>query len=77
LLKTMQYQWPDQKSFKQLNAQEVKNYFHEIARNEKENILVRRQAYKNWVALGSQKEERLAQLVNFSDEQMMQSLTEY
>lgn len=86
LLKTMQHQWPDQKSYKQINPQELKNYFHSLARNEKENILVRRQAYKNWLSLSNQQElknekliehnkERLAQLVNFSDAEMIDSLT--
>jgi hypothetical protein len=61
---------------------ELKKLYLEIVRNKEEDMLVRRQAYKNWVALDNinsnktTEEHRLGQLANFSDEKMLNSLIE-
>jgi hypothetical protein len=67
---------------------EAKNYaqfLKSLAQNKNEHLLVRKQAYKNWlnftheeVASNAQSTEkvRLAQLVTFSDAQMIDSLSQ-
>jgi hypothetical protein len=55
---------------------ETKEFFLSLAKNKNENIVVRRQAYKNWMNLHDNKKENLVQLATFSDESMLESLTQ-
>lgn len=61
---------------KQVPVTESKDFFLNLARNKNENILVRRQAYKHWLNLSEQKNVGLVQLATFSDESMLESLTQ-
>jgi hypothetical protein len=88
LLRAMSYFWKTPSSVSNVNRDEIKKFFHDIAKNKDENILVRRQAYKNWLIfnerltgyektrLAANKESRLLHLVSFSDDQLIESLTE-
>ena len=57
---------------KNLNAQQ---FYHDLARSNDQDILVRRQAYKNWL-MSKNKNEHLQQLATFSDGGMLNSLTQ-
>jgi hypothetical protein len=61
---------------KTISAAESKNFFLSLARNKNENIVIRRQAYKNWLQLKNERKENLVQLAAFSDESMLESLTQ-
>ncbi|MCC2678319.1 MAG: hypothetical protein K0R29_895 [Pseudobdellovibrio sp.] len=61
---------------KTVTVAESKDFFLNLARNKNENILVRRQAYKHWLKLSSPQNSGLVQLASFSDETMLESLTQ-
>ena len=69
--------------FKQDSLQYVqaKQFYLELARNQNEDLLVRRQAYKNWLSMNQLTNEkkvetvRLGHLADFSDDKMLNSLT--
>jgi hypothetical protein len=61
---------------KQIPANDSKEFFLSLAKNKNENIVVRRQAYKNWLHLSEDKKSQQAQLATFSDETMLESLTQ-
>jgi len=61
---------------KQVPVAESKAFFLNLARNKNENIVIRRQAYKQWLQLTDQKKETLVQLATFSDESMLEALTQ-
>ena len=87
LLKAMSQFWPTPKEVS-ISQKEIKQLFHEIAKNKDENLMVRRQAFKNWLTFGntaaqSEKNQLLASadskllhLISLSDENLIQSLTE-
>lgn len=67
-------------------AQDYAQFLRSVAQNKNENLLVRRQAYKNWLnftqeavaanAHSASEKVRLAQLVTFSDSEMIDSLSQ-
>lgn len=59
-----------------VTAEESKEFFLGLARKKNENILIRRQAYKHWLRLSSPQKTGLVQLASFSDESMLESLTQ-
>lgn len=61
---------------KSVPVAETKEFFLTLARNKNEDMLVRRLAYKNWLELHEDKKENLVQLATFSDESMLESLTQ-
>ncbi len=61
---------------KNVTVADSKEFFLNLARNKNENILVRRQAYKHWLKLSSPNSASLVRLATFSDETMLESLTE-
>lgn len=61
---------------KNTSVAESKDFFLNLARKKNENILVRRQAYKHWLQLSSPEKSGLVQLASFSDESMLESLTQ-
>ena len=87
LLKAMSQFWPTPKEVS-VNQKEIKQFFHDIARNKEENFMVRRQAFKNWLTFGNSvaqneknqllasADSKLLHLISLSDENLIQSLTE-
>lgn len=87
LLRAMSHFWSNPTEVKNVDPKQIKNFFYSVAKNKNENIMVRRQAYKNWLTFGehvadSQKhrlaqnsDRRLLHLVSFSDESLIESLT--
>lgn len=61
---------------KTVSVSDSKDFFLNLARKKDENILVRRQAYKHWLNLSDRKNAGLVQLATFSDESMLESLTQ-
>lgn len=65
---------------------EYATFLKKLAQNKEEHLLVRKQAYKNWLAFtqealatnnhSASEKVRLAQLVTFSDSQMIDSLSQ-
>lgn len=88
LLRAMSQFWAIPNSVKNVDAKQIKNFFHDVAKNKNENIMVRRQAYKNWLTFGDSAQQsekqrlaansdsRLLHLVSLSDESLIESLTE-
>ena len=88
LLRAMSHFWKNPSDVPSVEQREIKKFFHDIAKNKDENIMVRRQAYKNWLVFGdsptrydktrlaASTDSRLLHLVSFSDEQLIESLTE-
>lgn len=87
LLKAMSQFWPTPKEVS-VSQKEIKQFFHDIARNKEENFMVRRQAFKNWLTFGNtvtqneknqllaSADSKLLHLISLSDENLIQSLTE-
>lgn len=88
LLRAMSQFWATPNAVKNVEAKQIKDFFHDIAKNKNENIMVRRQAYKNWLTFGdsaqpsekqrlaANSDSRLLHLVSLSDESLIESLTE-
>ncbi len=55
---------------------QLRNFYAQLAKSKHENLLVRRQAYKNWLAFQDKPNNRLASLANHSDENLIGSLAE-
>lgn len=87
LLKAMSQFWPTPKEVS-VSQKEIRQLFHEVARNKEENFMVRRQAFKNWLTFGNSvaqneksqllasADSKLLHLISLSDENLIQSLTE-
>ena len=88
LLRAMSQFWATPNTVKNVDAKQIKDFFHDVAKNKTENIMVRRQAYKNWLTFGDSAQQsekqrlaansdsRLLHLVSLSDESLIESLTE-
>ena len=88
LLRAMSHFWTVPNSVKNVDKKQIKDFFHDVAKNKNENIMVRRQAYKNWLTFGdsagqsekqrlaANSDSRLLHLVSLSDESLIESLTE-
>ena len=88
LLRAMSMYWPTPKQLPNVNRTVIKNFFAQVAKNKKENLMIRRQAYKNWLTFGDSvsqtnknrmaenADNRLLHLVSLSDENLIESLTE-
>lgn len=88
LLRAMSMYWPTPKQVHGVNHTVIKNFFAQVAKNKKENLMIRRQAYKNWLTFGDSvsqadktrmaenADSRLLHLVSLSDENLIESLTE-
>ena len=88
LLRAMSHFWMSPNTVKNVEPKQIKEFFHDIAKNKNENIMVRRQAYKNWLTFGDSAQQsekqrlaansdsRLLHLVSLSDESLIESLTE-
>jgi len=87
LLKAMSVFWPTPRQVS-LSQKPIKQFFYEVASNKSENVMVRRQAYKNWMSFGNSITEteknkflndndtKLLHLVSLSDDALAESLTE-
>lgn len=87
LLKAMARFWPSPREVS-VDQTVIKQFFFDIAKNKKENFMVRRQAYKNWLTFGdtvspsdknrllASADGRLLHLISLSDENLIQNLTE-
>lgn len=87
ILKAMSQFWPSPREVV-LNQLDLKKFFFEIASNKSENLMVRRQAYKNWLSFGNtissveksrllaSADSKLTHLISLSDETLIQALTE-
>lgn len=87
LLKAMASFWPTPKQV-QYDHKQIKQFFFEVAANKKENLMVRRQAYKNWLSFGdtvlvadknkflAANDTELLHLVSLSDDALAETLTE-
>ena len=87
LLRAMSHFWASPTEVKNVDPKQIKDFFYSVAKNKNENIMVRRQAYKNWLTFGEQvadvqkqrvaenSDRRLLHLVSFSDESLIESLT--
>lgn len=87
LLRAMSQFWPSPREV-HYDHKAIKQFYFEVARNKDENIMVRRQAYKNWLTFGNtvslneknqafaDADSRLLHLISLSDETLIQSLTE-
>jgi hypothetical protein len=87
LLKAMSVFWPTPRQVS-LSQKPIKLFFYEVASNKSENVMVRRQAYKNWMSFGNSISEteknkflndndtKLLHLVSLSDDALAESLTE-
>lgn len=80
LLHAMSVYWGAPAAQLEIDTAVVKNFFAELAKSKNENLMIRRQAYKNWVAFQRnytlEESQRLASLASHSDENLLQSLTE-
>ena len=85
ILKAMADFWSSEKDLKYISAVQLKKFFLDVARNKDENIVIRRQAYKNLITFENYKDmvdqkrkiasnSKLLHLVSFSDESMIESL---
>jgi hypothetical protein len=84
----MSHFWITPSAVKNVDSKQIKGFFHDVAKNKNENIMVRRQAYKNWLTFGdgaqqsekqrlaANSDSRLLHLVSLSDEFLIESLTE-
>ena len=78
--------WNTPQKISGFQPQEYAQFLKNLAQNRNEHILVRKQAYKNWLsftqetvavnARSATEKLRLAQLVTFSDAQMIDSLSQ-
>ena len=78
--------WNTPQKISGFEPQEYAQFLKRLAQNKNEHILVRKQAYKNWLsftqeavainARSAAEKVRLAQLVTFSDAQMIDSLSQ-
>ncbi|MBY0554506.1 hypothetical protein K2P97_08255 [bacterium] len=87
LLKAMASFWPTPKQVS-YDQKEIKKFFFNVASNKKENLMVRRQAYKNWLSFGDSvasaekskflavNDSELLHLISMSDDALAESLTE-
>ncbi len=55
---------------------QLSQFFAQVAKSKQENLMVRRQAYKNWLTFQAQPNSRLASLANHSDENLIGSLAQ-
>ncbi len=84
LLTALSIYWNSNSTIVGLEPNEYSLFLIQLAKNKTENILVRKQAYKNWLLINKPvvaenkkiQYNRLAQLVNFSDENLMNSISE-
>ena len=88
LLRAMSLFWPTPKQVGLVDRTAIKNFFAHVAKNKNENLMVRRQAYKNWLTFGNSvaqdeknrmaqnADSRLLHLVSLSDENLIESLTD-
>lgn len=87
LLRAMAKFWNTPKQLSGVDSKSVKLLFYNLAQNKNENLMVRRQAFKNWLYFGdsvsqvekrklaSAADTRLLHLVALSDEDLIESLT--
>lgn len=87
LLKAMATFWPTPHQV-QYDQKKIKQFFYNVASSKKENLMVRRQAYKNWLSFGdsvasadkskflNSNDAELLHLVSLSDDMLAESLTE-
>jgi hypothetical protein len=87
ILQAMVKFWPTPKQIDGVDQKAIKQLFYEVAQNKNENLMVRRQAFKNWlhfgnsvsqadkIKLASLGDSRLLHLVSLSDEALIESLT--
>ncbi len=87
LLRAMSHFWPSPKEV-HYDHKTIKQFFYEVANNKDENLMVRRQAYRNWLSFGNSvsrndkgrfiasNDDRLLHLVSLSDENLIETLTE-
>lgn len=78
--------WNTPQKISGFEPQEYAQFLKSLAQNKNEHILVRKQAYKNWLSFTQEavavnartaaEKVRLAQLVTFSDAQMIDSLSQ-
>ena len=79
LLQAMSVFWSAPKTDLKFNPAEAKNFFAQLARDKTENLMIRRQAYKNWLTFQAPAAPgiaRLASLANHSDENLIGNLSE-
>lgn len=77
--------WERPQSISGFSPTDYARFLMDISKNKKESLLVRKQAYRNWLVFTgtdhqlantpSRSQNRMAQLVSFSDEKLMDSLT--
>lgn len=87
LLRAMRHYWPTPKQVS-VNHHDIKAFFWQVAANPRENIMVRREAYKNWLGFGNtttQKDKmnllatsntKLLHLISVSDDTLIEQLSE-
>ena len=87
LLRAMLHFWSSPKEVR-YDHKSIKQFFYEVANNKDENLMIRRQAYKNWLSFGNSvsrtdkgrflasNDDRLLHLVSLSDENLIETLTE-
>jgi hypothetical protein len=87
LLKAMAEFWPTPQQVR-VSQKPIKQFFYDVASNKSENLMVRRQAYKNWLSFGNSltyaeknkflndNDTKLLHLVSLSDKALAESLTE-
>lgn len=88
LLRAMGLFWIVPADVKSVDRNQLKNFFAHLAKSKTENLMVRRQAYKNWLSFGNtvsqieknrmaeNADSRLLHLVSLSDENLIESLTD-
>lgn len=86
ILRAMSHFW-SKPSLVSVNPDKMKKFFYQIADNKNENLMVRRQAYKNWLYFGksvSAEEKKrfiagadseMLHLISVSDDELISSLT--
>jgi hypothetical protein len=87
LLKAMAKFWPTPQQVR-VSQKTIKQFFYEVASKKSENLMIRRQAYKNWMSFGdsitlaeknkflNDNDTKLLHLVSLSDDALAESLTE-
>jgi hypothetical protein len=80
LLQAMAAFWHPKNSDVRVNPSELRNFFAQVAKSNQENLMVRRQAYKNWLSIQDpptqSSHSRLATLATHSDENLIGSLAQ-
>lgn len=78
LLQAMFVYWSAPATQVKVNSAAVKNLFAQVAKSKTENLMVRRQAYRNWLTFqvpAGPSTTRLASLASHSDENLIGNLT--